>query len=330
MSLVSVVVVNFNGRAHLADLLASLARQVRPADEVILVDNASTDGSVAFVRDAFPWVVVVALAENVGFAEGNNVGVANARGDSIALLNPDTVVDRRWLAELIGAIDGDAAIGAVVPKIYRAGSSPPTIEQAGAAFNNLGHCWTRGYNQPDRGQFDAPGEVAILTGCSALVRRAALAGEALFDPRLFMYYEELELSLRLRGKGYRIVYNPRSIVHHKGMQSIEQATARPKLVQQYYCNRNRLKILLRYYPPSMLVRNLPLIVLSVLYWDAVFLLRAGPAFCLRAVAAQVRFAAAGLWERRAANGVDPARWIPWITHQGLRDIRALRTDRGEA
>ena len=326
---VSVVVVNFNGRRHLPALFDSLARQVRPADQVVLVDNASTDASAEWVRDAFPWVDVVALAENVGFAAGNNVGLATARGELIALLNPDTTVDERWLAELLDTLAGDERIGAVVPKIYRAGS-PPTIEQAGAEFNNLGHCWTRGYNQPDRGQFDTDAEVPALTGCSVLVRRAALGGEELFDPRLFMYYEEFELSLRLRGRGYRVVYNPRSVVVHTGMQSVRQATAEPLLLQQEYCNRNRLKILCKYYPLPLLARNLPLILLSIAYWDALFLLRSGPARCLRAITAQARFAARGLWERRAARSVEAARWLPWMTSQGLRQVRALRAARGGA
>src|SRR5687767_1774856 len=98
MAKISVVIVNYNGRHLLGELLASLARQTRPAEEVIIVDNASSDGSVSYLQESFPWVKVIGLNENTGFAEGNNIGVARAQGDYIALTNSDTVLDEQWLA----------------------------------------------------------------------------------------------------------------------------------------------------------------------------------------------------------------------------------------
>jgi GT2 family glycosyltransferase len=280
------------------------------------------------VRQHFPSVRVIALPDNVGFAQGNNEGLAYARGDYIALVNPDTTVDERWLAELIHTIELDPDIAAAVPKIYRA-TEPTIIEQAGAEFNNLGHCWTRGFNQLDRGQFDAATEVPALTGCSVLLRRKALHGEPLFDPSLFMYYEEFELSIRLRGRGYKVMYAPNAVVYHKGMQSIQRATRQSNLMQQFYCNRNRLKILFKYYPLASLVRNLPMIFLSVAYWDLAFLRNSGAGSCLRAVAAQLRYAVRGFRERNQASDLKPELWLPGMTRQRLRDILALRVARGE-
>jgi GT2 family glycosyltransferase len=328
LSLVSVIIVNTNGRHDLDELFTSLANQVRPADEVIMVDNASTDGSVEYTREHFPWVRVVPLARNVGFPEANNQGLAHAQGEYVALLNPDTTVDPRWLDELVQALDGDERIAAAVPKIYRA-SARSTVEQAGAEFNNLGHYWTRGFNQPDRGQYDEAIEVPGLTGCSTLVRREALAGEPLFDGELFLYYEEFDLTLRLRGRGYTVMFCPTSIVYHKGMRTIHQMTRQPNLLQQFYCNRNRLKILCKYYPLGLLLRNLPMILASVAYWDVIFLRKAGPGVFLRAIAAQAHYAARGLRERSRAGNVNAKRWLPWMTRQGLREIQALRIDRGE-
>ena len=327
MAHISVVIVNYNGRQHLGELLDSVACQVHRADEVILVDNASSDGSVAYVRQEFPWVDVVELKDNVGFAEGNNQGLVHARGDYIALLNPDTTVHERWLAELVRGLELDERIAAAVPKIYRTGS-PLTIEQAGAEFNNLGHCWTRGFNQPECGQFDVATEVPALTGCSVLLRRKALRGEPLFDRDLFMYYEEFDLSLRLRGRGHAVMYAPNAEVHHKGMQSMKQMTRQSSLLQQFYCNRNRLKIVFKYYPLALLARNLPMICLSVAYWDAIFLRYAGPPFFLRAVAAQIRYAVRGFRERRRVGDVRADQWLPWMTHHRLRDIVTLRAARG--
>ena len=114
----------------------------------------------------------------------------------------------------------------------------------------------------------------------------------LFDSSLFMYYEEFDLSIRLRGRGYKVMYAPNAVVYHKGMQSIKRTTRQSNLMQQFYCNRNRLKILFKYYPPVMLVRNLPMIFLSVAYWDLVFLRTAGPGFFTRH-GAQLRYAVEG-------------------------------------
>src|SRR5262245_24361882 len=105
MALISVLVVNFNACDALGDTLQSLTQQTRGADEVILVDNASADGSVAFVKDHFPSVQVIESATNAGFSAGNNVGAAAARGDYLALLNSDAVADPNWLAELAAVLD---------------------------------------------------------------------------------------------------------------------------------------------------------------------------------------------------------------------------------
>jgi GT2 family glycosyltransferase len=320
---VSVVIVNYNGREYLGELLESLARQVRPADEVIVVDNASNDGSVDYLQQNCPGVKIIELQDNVGFAEGNNIGAANACGEYIALLNNDTVVNEWWLGELVRTLESDGQIGAVVPKIYRA-HSYPKLDCAGAEFNNLGFSWGRGANQVDLGQFEMSEEVPALTGCSVLLRRSALEDDPVFDGNFFMYYEELDLSLRLRGRGYSIVYVPTAIVQHKVSQGISQVARKPVLLKQFYANRNRLKILLKYYPVSLLVRNLPLNLIGLIYWNAYFLRHGGPRFASRALKHQVLFARAGIAERHKMRRVRAERWVPWMKQQGIRDLLSLR------
>ena len=100
-------------------------------------------------------------------------------------------------------------------------------------------------------------------------------------------------------------------------------------MQQFYCNRNRLKILFKYYPLASLVQNSPMIFLSLAYWDSVFLRNAGPGFLLRAVAAQMRYAVQGLRERHLGSDLELERWLPWMTRQKLRDVINLRAARGE-
>jgi GT2 family glycosyltransferase len=324
---VSVIVVNYNGRHVLAELFESLAKQTCQADEVIMVDNASSDGSVDYVHERFPWVQVIDLSTNTGFAEGNNVGVASAQGEYVALLNNDTVVDERWLAELVQALDKDECIGAAVSKIYLA-REKPTIDCAGAEFNNLGFSWGRGSNQPDEGQFDSVVESPSLTACAALLRRSALCGEPLFDSRLFMYYEELDLAIRLRGHGYKIFYIPTSVARHKRSQAVKSVTAKAVLFQQFYGNRNRMKIVMKYYPLMVLLRSMPLILLSLAYWNWRFLREGGPRLFLRALVGQTQYAMQGLFERLRGNTVSHENWLPWMKHQTLREILALKSALG--
>ncbi|MEK6325046.1 MAG: glycosyltransferase family 2 protein [Acidobacteriota bacterium] len=327
MAKVSIIVVNYNGRHVLGELFESLVRQTYPADEVIMVDNASSDGSVGLVRDRFPWVKVVVSPTNTGFAEGNNIGLANAHGEYVALLNNDTVVDEQWLAQLTKALDEDERVGAAVSKIYLA-ADESIIDCAGAEFNNLGLVWGRGSNQLDEGQFDSVSESPSLTACAALLRRSALRGAPLFDRRLFMYYEEFDLALRLRGHGYTIRYIPTSVVHHKRSQAVKGATTKAVLFQQFYGNRNRIKIVMKYYPPMVLLLSMPLILLSLAYWDWRFLREGGPRLFLRALAAQTQYAMQGLFERLRGNTVSPEAWLPWMKHQSLRQVLALKSALG--
>jgi GT2 family glycosyltransferase len=323
MPTVSVVIVNYNGRDFLGETLASLQRQSLPPLEVVVADNASTDGSREWLREAFPQVRVVALESNLGFAEGCNRAAAVASGELLGLLNSDAVADPGWLAESVRALDEHPRAAAAVPKIL-SGSRPGHIEQAGALFNNLGHYWGRGFGEPDDGRYDEPAEVPGLTACAAVVRRAALGGAPPFDGELFLYAEEFDLTLRLRAAGHAIRYAPRAVVRHLGMRSISAASPQPRVLQQFYCNRNRMKILAKYYPASVLLRGAPLVLMSLAYWNAFFLRAAGPRFLARAVMAQARFAAHGLRERWRGRGVDAAAWLPWMERMGLRRVLAVR------
>jgi len=317
---VSAILVNYNGAQFLSDALESLARQTRKAEQVIVVDNASSDGSAALVRARFPWVTLIEASTNTGFAEGNNIGLAAATGDYVALLNTDAVADARWLESLVDALERDPHAAGAEGKIYYA-DARTRIEQAGALFNNIGNYWGRGHRDEDRGQFEESMEVAGVTACAMLVRRKALGGAPLFDASLFMYGEELDLTIRLRSDGWSIVFEPRAVVHHAGMRSLNAAVDAPRLFQQFHANRNRLKLVAKYWPWPLLLRNLPLVALSIAYWDLVFLVRAGPRYFARAVAAQIAFFVRGLRERQAQHSY---RWLPWMTQHSFRGLKAQK------
>ena len=327
MPKVSVIIVNYNGRHLLDELFESLASQTRPADEVIMVDNASRDGSAEYARARFPWVKVITSPVNVGFTGGNNLGFDNAQGEYIALLNPDAVAEKKWLAELVQELEKDDRLGAAVSKVLLA-ADKPTIDCAGAEFNNLGFSWGRGSNELDKGQFDSVVESPSITACATLLRRNALGGAPLFDGRLFMYYEELDLGLRLRGNGYKILYVPTSVVCHKRSQAVKNATSKPIEFQQFYGNRNRIKIVMKYYPTIVILRSLPLILLSLAYWDWRFLCDSGPRLFLRSLVAQAQYALQGLTERWRGNTVKSENWLPWMKQQTLREVLALKSSLG--
>lgn len=213
--LVSVLVVNYNGRYFLNACLSSLESQVIPRGEfeVLLIDNGSSDGSVEFVREHFPNVRVITLTENVGFAAANVIGLQNARGRFIALLNNDATADPSWLAEMLSSIDADSKIGGVTAKIVFAHNSS-VINSAGLVLYRDGRGGDRGFRCDDGPQFAEPAEVFGACGAGVLYRREMLEAIGFFEPRFFMYYEDLDLAWRAQRHGWRFVYAPKAVVRH--------------------------------------------------------------------------------------------------------------------
>lgn len=322
-SLTSVIIVNYNGKAFIGELLHSLAKQTLPAHEVILVDNASTDGSADLVQETFPWVKIIRAPQNLGFGKANNLALESIQSEYIALLNSDATVDPNWLRELTQALDSHPSVAVTVPKIYRS-FHLPELHAAGNVFNQLGHFWGRGLGKIDRGQYDQSMEVAGLTGCSALIRRSALQGEPLFDPDFFMYGEEFELSLRIRGRGWGIRYAPSAVVYHKEGQSARQVSSDLRVFHQFYWNQHRAKILSKYYPLSMLLTQGLWILLSLVYWNGYFFKKGKIRLLMRAMYGQVRFAIKGLLERNKARDIKSQKWLPWMMKQNIKEILRMK------
>jgi GT2 family glycosyltransferase len=249
---VSVLVLNLNGRAYLDACLASLDAQTYPRDrfEVVLVDNGSTDGSIAFVNKKYPRTRVVALTGNQGFCAPYNAAIRDSRSDFVALLNNDTRVDERWLAELVAAADRNQA-AAVASRILS--WSGETIDFAGGVMSVVGHSWQLDHGQPAS---HIPQEKRILFPCagSALFSRSAFLDAGAFDEEFFAYFEDVDLGWRLNAFGERVVLAPKAVTYHRvhGTSSRWAFAQRLRLLE-----RNALAMIYKNYEAVTLERVLP-------------------------------------------------------------------------
>jgi GT2 family glycosyltransferase len=211
--LYTILIVNFNGRRHVGPCLTALAAQTFPRHrfEVVLVDNASADGSAGIVRDSFPWVRVVALPRNSGFAGGNNAGLPFARGRFVVLLNNDTIADPHWLAELAAAVEETGATAAASKLVFA--SDPGTVNSAGLQLLRDGRAIDHGFRHADAGQFESPRAVFAGCGAALVIDTESLDGP-LFDGRYFVYYEDVDAGWRAALGGRPAWYAPRSLVRH--------------------------------------------------------------------------------------------------------------------
>lgn len=363
---VSVFVINYNGRHHLDDLLTSLQAQSYEDFEVIVVDNASTDGSVEYIQQHFPTMRIISLQENTGFAEANNIAAEVASGCYYCLLNNDAEVDADWLSSLVACITQSDKIGAVGSKILfwkkfinielsiqpaslkrrvlldqeMLESSAPIykklffgsgwkdeqlfdnrktqmfdkhatlwfpicegqttikftlysrstksvkvslntsvdtqtdvvlqpnawtevsldlsnqldhpglgylINNAGSQVDDRGQAQDRGFAVPDQGQYNSVETVTALCGGAMLIRPEALVDKPIFGKEFFAYFEDTDLSLRIREQGFDLRYCPDSIVYHKHASTSQENSP----FFRFYVNRNRILFLALHYPEDL-------------------------------------------------------------------------------
>jgi GT2 family glycosyltransferase len=246
---VAIIVLSWNGRDDTIACLESLERSTWPNASSNVVDNASTDGTGAAVRRRFPDVRLIETRANLGFAEGNNVGLRAALAhdaDYVLLLNNDTIVDPGMLDALVAEAERRPYAGALCPLIYYL-DRPDRIWYAGARFDaRRGHNGRHtGYGERDFGQYDTVREIGRGTGAAMLVRRAALEAVGFLDGDLFLQVEDVEWSLRMRRAGWRIFFVPAGKVWHR--VSVKTGGEQSPMVA-YYEIRNTLAVCDRYAP----------------------------------------------------------------------------------
>ncbi|MEG1759212.1 MAG: glycosyltransferase family 2 protein [Alistipes sp.] len=235
--LVSIISVNYNGLTLTCALIDSLRAHLTLPFELIVVDNGSRENEAAVLRQKYPEITVLRSDRNLGFAGGNNLGLRVARGEYVFLLNNDTELEEDTLGFLCETLRTRPEVGAVCPKI-RFFNPPRLIQFAG--YTPLSQITLRnaliGFNSPDNGSFDTPHDTPYAHGAAMMVRRSILAQVGLMPECYFLYYEELDWSVRITEKGYKIAYDPRCTVYHKESGTTGQQSP----LRTFYITRNRL------------------------------------------------------------------------------------------
>ena len=238
LPLVYIIILNWNGWKDTIECVDSCLQLRYPAFRILVVDNASSDGSETILRTQFPHIKLIQTGANLGYAGGNNVGISHALAngaDYLWLLNNDTKVDPGALDEMVRVAIDDATVGMVGPKILLH-SRPEYLNCVGSTINLLtGQPRLIGLGEKDDGRFDGNKEMDGLSGCSLLVSKEIVEKVGLMDERFFLYYEETDWILRTKRAGFRMMYVSQAKIWHKVSASIG---GHQSPLMLYYMTRN--------------------------------------------------------------------------------------------
>jgi GT2 family glycosyltransferase len=278
--MVSVIILNYNGKAFLYNCLSSVLKTNYPNFEVIFVDNESTDNSVEYVREKFgkdPRLKIIALNKNYGFAEGNNIGFkyANLESKYVVFLNNDTVVDSEWLIEAIKILEKDNSIGAAQPKL-KSLKDKKRIDSAGGFLDYTGRVFIRGTGENDIGQYNSIEEIFYAQGAAIIIRKDLIHKIGLFDSEYFLNYEETDFCWRVWLAGYKVVFIFTSVVYHWGgatIHDIHKKRIIPLYKIMYHSRKNQIATLIKNYSLSNLFKYLPLLIIRMLGYIIVLMIK---------------------------------------------------------
>lgn len=256
---VSIVISNYNGLK--LDLVLHSLKSVLKADypnfEVVLIDNASTDNSVAVIKRRFGKdrkLKVVKNSINM-YSQGLNLGLANSDGEYVVFFNNDVEFKKGYLQKIVNAFKKDNKIALIQGKLLYF-YDHKNIDSAGETMDIYGNPITIGGGEKDFGQYDKQKEILSASGSASVVRRSVLKEVGVFDPEYGIGYEDMDLALRIRLKGFKVSYLKDAIIYHKRGQTDLSSMVRVKV--RWHFNKNRLATMIKNYPFLLLVRSLPI------------------------------------------------------------------------
>jgi GT2 family glycosyltransferase len=257
MPRLTVTIPNYNGRALLEEMLPSLEAQTFGDFEVVVVDDCSSDDSLAYLAARWPRVRVLALPERGGVTAAMNACLAAAEGaELVGLFNNDMELDARCLEELMAELERHPQVGSVTPKMLDF-ADRAVLDGAGDLLTWRGGGRRRGHGERDAGQYDAPEEVFGPCGGAALFRRSALAAVGGFDTDYFAYYEDIDWAFRAQLAGVRCRYVPTAVLYHRGSATLGRGMSDSN---GYLLWRNPVWLVAKCYPTRMLLRHAPAIL----------------------------------------------------------------------
>lgn len=244
LPLVSVVVLNWNRKKFVDPFMKTIIDQAYPKDrlEVLFTDNASSDGSVEYIKNKYgdlPYLKVVQNAQNYGYSKGNNLGMHQAKGDYVLVCNNDLQLEKDAVKEMVKVAEQKQA-GAVVPKLVYA-NKKGYINNAGSRLepNSDWPIYEDGKDEKDTGQYDEVREITAFCGACVLFSRKFLKNVGLFDSKFFMYFEDGDLSWRGQKAGYSFYYAPRAVALHEHTGTAKEGSP----LFNHFVGRNRVLIL---------------------------------------------------------------------------------------
>jgi GT2 family glycosyltransferase len=298
---VSIIVLCYNGVDLTLECLKTLQQQDYSPLEILVVDNASQDGTADIVRRAFPGVEIICTGDNLGYAAGNNVGMQAALehgADLVFLVNNDTRLEPGCVSTLVRSLENYPRTGVIGPMVYTWGNHT-VISSAGGQINwRLADALNVGMNEVDSGQYLAR-PVDFINGCGLMVTRQAIEKAGMLDTRYFMYWEETDWCQRVKKAGFEIRFEPAACMEHKASLEVEELGA----TTIYYVTRNRLLFFGRHTPRLLK----PLALSRALYGlirGIVLFYRAGRRAHAKATQLGVLHALQRRWGR-----TDPSAWL---------------------
>lgn len=245
--LVSIILLNYNGEKYISQCVKSVLKSDYNNFELIIMDNNSSDNSMEIIKREYDdnRIRIIKSDKNLGFAGGNNRGAEYAKGEYFIFLNIDTIVDPRWISEIVSVMELDNTIGAAQPKLLSL-DDKTIFDSAGDYLDFFGNSFRRGgdWQEKDNGQYDTIHEIFSARGAAMITRKYIVEKIGLFDSDYFLDYEDIDFCWRLHLFGLRIVFVPTSIVYHKGggISSENQPD-----VKKFHSSKNRFTTMIKNY-----------------------------------------------------------------------------------